>query len=376
MLAVGVMLLMAGAVCAAPVIISSGYVFPFSISEAPSTFGSYGGSFFITDTTTGNIMIMPPGGGAPTVFQHGDGLIRGGLFLPPSFGTSGGQYALLSVIPNPADPTSNVGRVTTYAASGNASVLSTGPVNPTTLFDPAIAPSNFGAYGGQLFITSQFGNGSILRVDQAGNINPFVILPEINVPGVDHPITVGPTGLTFAPAGFGSIGGMMLTNSFDPGTNTMYIEAIDALGNVSLFASVPLQPGEFGPRQMAFAPSDFGAYSGMLFLSIASSNDNTGLLGAVDAIDAFGNDVATLVKGSDMLKFNPRGLLFQPGGELLISDASDPIYLARPSDFRSTQVPEPASVWLMLIGMSALVGQARQRRRRGSSGAIGPALVP
>jgi len=99
------------------------------------------------------------------------------------------------------------------------------------------------------------------------------------------------------------------------------------------------------------------------------------LLGAVDAIDAFGNDVATLVKGSDMLKFNPRGLLFQPGGELLISDASDPIYLARPSDFRSTQVPEPASVWLMLIGMSALVGHARQRRRRGSSGAIGPALV-
>ncbi len=347
-MAAAVLLFVMGSAGGTPVVISQGYVFPFTISQAPATFGAYAGSFFIPDTTTGDIMVMPPGGGAPTVFQHADGLIRGGLFLPPTFGAFGGQFAQLSVITNPVDP--------------------------TTLFDPAVAPASFGAYGGQLFVTSQFGGDSILRVDQSGNISPFSVLPQIEVPGLADPITIGPTGITFAPAGFGSVGGMMLTNSIDADTNTVYIAAIDPQGNASLFATIPLRPGEFGPRQMAFAPADFGAYAGMLFLSIASSNDNSGILGAVDAIDASGHDVATLVQGSDVLKFNPRGLLFQPGGELLISDASDPIYLAGPSDFSAAQVPEPASTLLLLTAMAAFLFYSRAaqspQRRRSTNGLI------
>jgi len=80
------------------------------------------------------------------------------------------------------------------------------------------------------------------------------------------------------------------------------------------------------------------------------------------------------VKGSDMLKFNPRGLLFQPGGVLLISDASDPIYLARPSDFRATQVPEPGGALLLSTGVGALVYFSRQRRRERGSMTLRPAI--
>ena len=361
------LLLGAGAALAAPVIFSSGFTFPFTISQAPQGFGTYGGSFFIPDTGTGEIKVVPPGGlppnGTPTVFQHVEGLIRGGVFLPPDFGAVGGQFAQLSAIANPTDPGGpGVGRITTFDATGKATILATGPNDPVTLFDPAIAPQGFGPYGGQLFLTSQFGDGSVLRVDQQGNITPFAIRPQVQFPGVAGPVSIGATGIVFAPPGFGSVGGMLLINDVDFSTLTAYIIALDPQGNASPFAAVPLGPGEFAPRQMAFAPADFGQYAGMMFLSIASSNDNSGRFGAVDVIDQAGHDIATLVQGSDVDAFNPRGLLFLPGGQLLISDATpDPIYLATPGDFRSLQAPEPGSGLLLCAGLAALLSGLRRR---------------
>ena len=57
-------------------------------------------------------------------------------------------------------------------------------------------------------------------------------------------------------------------------------------------------------------------------------------------------------------KLNPRGLLFQPGGELLINDASDPILLATPADFiplGPLATPEPNSFVMLLSGLGLLL---------------------
>src|SRR5262245_37949270 len=67
----------------AEVIVSQGYVVPETISQAPDSFGSYGGSYFIPDRGTGEIKVMPETFGNPAVFQQtANQSITGGLFLP------------------------------------------------------------------------------------------------------------------------------------------------------------------------------------------------------------------------------------------------------------------------------------------------------
>src|SRR5262249_13198622 len=71
---------------------SQGLATPETISLAPAGFGSFGGSYFIPDPGKGpvfessTIWVVPPSGGAPSVFyQTPNAPVLGGLFLPPSF---------------------------------------------------------------------------------------------------------------------------------------------------------------------------------------------------------------------------------------------------------------------------------------------------
>jgi len=79
-----------------------------------------------------------------------------------------------------------------------------------------------------------------------------------------------------------------------------------------LFTTIPLGAGQNGLRQIAFAPSGWGLYSGDLFVSV----DNTD-------IDVVNSDGAVVGKISGM--FSPRGLLFTTisgNPSLLFSDIS------------------------------------------------------
>lgn len=324
-------------------VISQGYVVPETISQAPAGFGNYGGSFFIPDFSTDKIMVMPAGGGSPSVFQQATQDITGGLFLPPGFGASGGQFIAVGRTP------SATGQITAYDSAGNASVWGSSP-QVGGLSIPAISPSNFGSLGGQLFVSDTRG---VAVFGPAGDYSPLVT--ELPFGGN------GSFGIAFAPSGFGSVGGRLLVDNAGQVGGASGIVAIDAAGNVSPFASINLLPGQVGLRQMAFAPDDFGPYGGLLFVSVSGSTQGGGALGALLVLDGSGAIVATLKLGTEFDKFDPRGLFFLDDGELLIADAADPILLATAADFQAT--PLPGTLTMLLMGGLPLLARRRASRR-------------
>lgn len=341
---VAVLVLLGSRAAPAVEIISSGYVVPETISLAPADFGTYGGSYFIPDFGTRQIMVMPAAFGAPSVFQTATQTTNGGRFLPAGFGTAGGKFIVVG-----RDPTTAIGQITAYDASGNATPFGSSSV-VGGLFDSAITPANYGSFGGLLAVTDTRG---VAFFDQSGNYQPFV--PELGFANNNASF-----GLAFAPDDFGAFGGSLLVSNAGNVNGETQIVSVAADGTVSPFATLNLQPGQTGLRQMAFAPDDFGPYGGLLFVSVTGSIQGGGAFGALLALDAAGQIVATLKLGTEFDKFDPRGMLFLSGGQLLLSDASDPILLATAGDFRAT--PEPGSLVLCCLGgLSFLVVAGRRR---------------
>jgi hypothetical protein len=145
------------------------------------------------------------------------------------------------------------------------------------------------------------------------------------------------------------------------------IDAISSSGAVSLFATVPLAPGQTGLRQMAFAPAGFGIpgldLSGDLIVSVSGSSTGGGQIGAVDAINSSGQVVAQLIVGSELSAFDPRGLYFVDSNTLLINDADPGTYVATPSDFAPYAVPEPSSAVLLTVPVLVGLGLLHRPRR-------------
>ncbi len=115
---------------------------------------------------------------------------------------------------------------------------------------------------------------------------------------------------------------------------------------------------------MEFSPPGFiPGFGQLLFVSISGSTTGGGTLGDVVAIDSNGNVVESLREAPEFGgKFDPRGLYFTADGNLLISDASDPIWKAGPQNFQS--VPEPSIILLLAIGLAGLVIYGSKRMTR------------
>jgi hypothetical protein len=319
-------------------IFGTGFSLPESISLAPAGYGTLGGNYFIPDpgimnAGLGLIGYLPPAGGAANFFvtlPGGSENPLGGVFLPNNFGSLGGQYLVVGHDASGAF-------VMTVAGNGTVTPVTSVPAGGEFV-TPVLAPSGFGSVAGQVLVTANSGgNGTVSAIDQMGNLSPFASVPAALL-----------FGAAFAPQGFGAVGGELLAT--DGGTGRIF--AIDSTGNATLFTTVTLGLNQPGLRQIAFAPAGFGSYGGDLFVSISGSGAGGGTFGALVVVDGTGNEIATLIVGTQVSAFDPRGLFFPDSQNLLIS-SSDPIYHGKPQDFQST-TPEPASVLLFASGMTGL----------------------
>jgi hypothetical protein len=327
---------------------SPDYRTPETISQAPANFGAFAGDYFIPDINRnalgGHIWAVPNAGGPPTSFAvNNDYISLGGLFLPATgWGANSGRY-LTSGAAQVGNGFS--GTLYTYDATGARSTFAIVPNGDFS--QPRIAPAGFGAYAGQLIVPN-ISTNQVLAFNPAGTASTVASL------------SVSPFGLAFAPSNFGRLGGDLFVSS-TRGGNT--IDAITPDGTVTTFATIPLKPGQTGLRQLEFSPdANFLPGQGeLLFVSVSGSDQGGGTLGDVYALDADGDIVASLRADLGLTKFDPRGLLFISDDQLLISDSSDPIYLAQATAFRA--VPEPTGLVLAGVCVAGVVGRALQRRR-------------
>jgi hypothetical protein len=342
---------------------SSGYVLPETISAAPSGFGLAAGSLVVADggnltvsNANSTVYAVPPGGGTPTAiggpFAAGAGTFGGG-FAPASFGSLSGDYLAFGY----TAPAAAV--YSLNSASGTFSVVYADPRNNTYSLDtPVLAPSGFGSVGGEILSPEAFFGGStstVVALSSSGTVSDFATISNfVLANGV-----VGGFGTAFALAGFvpGSDGPVLLVSDVNSGE----IDWVDAAGNVHLFTTVPLAPGQVGLRQIAFAPAGFGQYGGDLFVSVAGSAQGGGTFGSVDVINSAGQLVGIISEGTVGAPFDPRGLDFVSNNQLLIADSDPGIYSAPPAAVSA--VPEPGTALLapFAVGLIAMVKLVRRR---------------
>jgi hypothetical protein len=272
---------------AAVSVFATGMVIPETIAQTAA------GNFFVTDADdTGPIWSVPAAGGTATQVASAGYSLRDGVFLPASFGSVGGQFLVVGGDGTLASAsTMNASfTVTPYASQADS------------LWNTPVVASGFGQHKGEVLVTNQ-GNGteftgSVDIFTPSGTVGRLTNLPMVNVP----------FGAAQAPTGFGRVGGTLLVSDAVGGE----IYSVNPTGRVSLFTTIPLGPGQSGLRQMAFAPSGWGRYSGNLFVSLTT--------GDIDIVSREGAVIGR-ISGS----FNPRGLLFTTlsgNPSLLFSDTS------------------------------------------------------
>jgi PEP-CTERM motif len=255
------------------------------------------------------------------------------------WGSNSGQFLEAGPVPGG----SLTSRIDIIAPDGSRSVFVNRPGGDFGV--PVIAPAGFGSYGGQLIVPNG-GNGNILAFSPNGSSSALA-----SVPGT-------PYNPAFAPTGFGNLDGRLFVDNANGGQ----IYSVAGSGSVSLFATIPLLPGQPGLRQMAFSPSGFLPGQGeLLFVSVSGSISGGGTLGDIVALNSSGQIVYDLRKDLGLTKFDPRGLYFVDSQQLLVSDASDPIYSVSPPAFQA--VPEPASLILLVLGLAGPIALGMRRMR-------------
>ena len=273
---------------AAVSVFATGMVVPETVARTPA------GNFLVTDADdSGPIWSVPSGGGTATQVAAAGYSLRDGVFLPAGLGSVGGQFLVVGGDGTLASAsTMNASfTVTPYASQANS------------LWNTPVVASGFGRHSGEVLVTNQGSDtgsrdGSVDIFTPSGTVGRLTNLPSVNVP----------FGAALAPRGFGDVGGTLLVSDADGGG----IYSVNPTGRVSLFTTIPLGTGQSGLRQIAFAPSGWGRYSGNLFVSLNTRD--------IDIVSRNGS-IMGRISGS----FNPRGLLFTTlSGEpsLLFSDTS------------------------------------------------------
>jgi hypothetical protein len=311
------------------------YITPETISVAPNDFGTWGGSYFIPDASTGNIWVVPAAGGSPTPFLAypippvGSSIV-GGLFLPAGWGDFSGKLIVSCE--------SDAGLPYSLLAFDGAGAQVDGSGSLGIRFDllqpgyyfatPMFAPGGFGSYAGHLFVSDEY--GAVWRLSPAGGaLTEFASL------------SISPMGLEFTPPEWGEVR-MLASDSgvsvSGPGGALSRIVAVSAGGATSPFADVALKPDQYGLRQMLVAPKDYfqdtlGIDGRLLLVSVTGSPNGGGAGGELVVLDATGATVGHLQVGGIRGKFDPRGILITGDGRLLVSDTSDPILMATAEDF-------------------------------------------
>jgi hypothetical protein len=257
---------------------ATGMVTPETITQTAS------GGFLVPDATatndSGEIFGVPAGGGAASSLATTTSTLRGGMILPSSFGTVAGRFLVVGLDNASGDATASTmdssNTVTPYHSQANG-----------VWTQPVLAPS-FGSLSGDILVTNQ---GSAIT---NGSVDYFTPSSGIGTLATFGSASVIPFGAPLANPSFGEVGGPSLLVS-DAGGNGIY--TVDTHGNIKLFATIPLDGGASGLRQIAFAPKEWKKYGGDLFVSL-----NTG---AIDVVNRDG-EVVGKISGA----FNPRGLLF------------------------------------------------------------------
>jgi hypothetical protein len=276
---------------AAVSVFATGMVTPETIARTAA------GNFFVTDADDGGpIWSVPAAGGTATQVASAGYSLRDGVFLPASFGSVGGQFLVVG-----GDGLANGNA---FASTMNASFTVTPYASQAhSLWNTPVVASGFGRHNGEVLVTNQGSgtdshDGSVDIFTPSGTVGRLTNLPSVNVP----------FGAALAPGGFGNVGGTLLVSDAVGGG----IYSVNPTGRVSLFTTIPLGTGQGGLRQMAFAPSGWGRYSGNLFVSLNTRD--------IDIVSRNGS-IMGRISGS----FNPRGLLFTTlSGDLslLFSDTS------------------------------------------------------
>jgi hypothetical protein len=279
--------LLATAGSAATTQFATGLVTPETISQTAS------GGFLVTDAgpssnTTGQIYGVP-GGGGPASSLAITYTLRGGMILPSSFGTVGGQFLVVGF----------------DVASGNAMASTMDSSNIVTPYhsqtggawtSPVLAPS-FGSLSGDVLVTNQGAPGDPTN-PVPGSVDYFTPTGGVGTLATfsfsAFPSRVQPFGAALANSSFGEVGGPSLLVS-DSRSNGIY--TVDPAGNIKLFTNIPLDAGQTSLRQIALAPKEWKKYGGDLFVSL-----NTG---AIDVVNRDG-----VVVGKITGAFSARGLLF------------------------------------------------------------------
>jgi hypothetical protein len=251
------------------------------------------GDFYVTnagpaDNTTGGVYGVPAGGGTASSLAT-TYTLRGGLILPSSFGTVGGQFLIVgfdasNTLASTMDSNNNVASY--HSQTGGAWT------------QPVLAPS-FGSLSGDVLVTNQGAPGDPTN-PVPGTVDYFTPSGAVGRLATfsfsAFPSKVQPFGAALANASFGEVGGPSLLVSDSRGNG---IYTVDPAGNIKLFTTIPLDAnaGQNSLRQIAFAPKEWKKYGGDLFVSL-----NTG------AIDVVNRDGRVIGKISGT--FNARGLLF------------------------------------------------------------------
>jgi hypothetical protein len=209
-------------------------------------------------TTPGVIYSVPATGGSPTAFTTNDGAAYavsssgGQTNVVSSVGSA--QFADAAIAPTGFDGVggdvilaNEDGSIYALNSSLNTSVISGGAFSNVTPFGLAFVPEGFGSIGGDLLVTDT-DTGDIYAISPTGAVSLFATVP----------LAAGQSGLrqlAFAPSGFGSYGGdlfVSVSGSQAGGGIAGSVDVLNAEGEVVAYLPEAAVGAPYDPRGIYF----------------------------------------------------------------------------------------------------------------------------